>query len=88
MGAHGDLGHAANIAEAAAAVDDLVSDEAALWFARNRALIGSEADVEAHLDRLREQGVAGVTMTQHSGAHLPDRLIETLGPLIRRFGTG
>jgi 5,10-methylenetetrahydromethanopterin reductase len=85
MGAPGDLGHAASAADVAHLVDHLVSDEAALWFARNRVLLGSEADVAAHLARLRDLGVAGVTMTQISGSALPDRLIETLGPLIRSF---
>lgn len=85
MGAPGDLGHAANIEEVAAQVDHLVSDEAALWFASNRALVGSEADIEAHFARLQDQGIAGVTMTQLSGSKLPDLLIETIGPLARRF---
>lgn len=85
MGAVGDLGHAANVAEASAAVDDRVTDEAALWFARNYVLVGSEADLETHFAKLRDLGIAGVTMTQHAGNRLPDRLIETLGPLTRKF---
>jgi len=87
MGAQGDLGHAANVAEAAAAVDDRVSDEAARWFVRNYVIVGSEADVTAHLAKLQALGVAGVTLTQHSGDRLPDRLIETLGPLTRAFAS-
>jgi 5,10-methylenetetrahydromethanopterin reductase len=85
MGAQGDLGHAADVAEAAAAVDHRVSDEAARWFVRNYVIVGSEADVTAHLTRLQTLGVSGVTLTQHSGDRLPDKLIETLGPLTRRF---
>ena len=85
MGAVGDLGHAANIAEATAAVDHRVTDEAALWFAKTYVIVGSEADVEAHLTKLRALGIAGVTMTQHSANQLPDKLIDTLGPLTRKF---
>jgi len=85
MGAQGDLGHAASHHDVAHLVDHLVSDEAALWYARTRAILGSEDDIRAHLTRLREQGVAGVTLTELGGAKLPDHLIETLGPLTRPF---
>jgi len=88
MGAQGDLGHAASHHDVAHLVEDLVSDEAALWFARNRVLVGSEDDVRTHLATLRAQGVAGVTLTELSGSKLPDRLIETLGPLTRSFAGG
>jgi len=85
MGAAGDLGHAENVEAAAAAVDDQVTDAAALWFTQNYVLVGSEPELEAHFARLQALGVAGVTMTQHAGNQMPDRLLETLGPLTRRF---
>lgn len=88
MGAKGDLGHSADVAATAAEIDHLVSDEAALWFVRNCTLVGTEAEVAAHLTRFRDLGVAGVTMTQTAGNRLPDRLIETLGPLSRPFAAG
>ena len=83
MGAKGDIGHAASHKDVAHLVEDLVSDEAALWYARSRTLVGSEADIRARLEVLREQGLCGVTMTEFSGSKLPDRLIETIGPLVR-----
>ena len=88
MGAQGDLGHSADVAATAAEVDHLVSDETALWFVRNCTMVGTGADITAHLARFRDLGVAGVTMTQTAGNRLPDRLIETLGPLTRQFATG
>lgn len=85
MGAQGDLGHLANSDEIPNLVDQWVSDEAALWFAKHRLLVGSESDIRNHLDVLTTQGIAGVTMNQMSGSALPDRLIESLGPLVRSY---
>jgi len=81
-GAQGDVGHAQDFAEMGRALDDLVSDEAALWVARNRAVVGTESEVIAGLRALRAQGAAGVTISQISGNQLPNDLIEAVGPLL------
>ena len=84
-GAEGDVGHAEDFAQAARALDGLVSDEAALWVARNRAIVGTESEVMAQLKALREQGAAGIAISQISGNRLPDELIEAVGPLLREL---
>lgn len=84
-GAEGDVGHAEDFAQAAAELDGLVSDEAALWVARNRAIVGTEAEVLARLKSLRDQGAAGVAISQISGNRLPDELIEAVGPLLQEL---
>jgi 5,10-methylenetetrahydromethanopterin reductase len=81
-GAEGDVGHAADFAQAARELDGMVSDEAALWVARNRAIVGTEAEVIDRLRTLRKQGAAGVAISQISGNQLPDDLIEAVGPLL------
>lgn len=83
MGARGDLGHAADLSQAAALVDHLVPDDAALWFGENRTLVGTEAQIKQRIAGLRTLGVSGVTMSQLSGSDLPDQLIEQLEPVIR-----
>jgi 5,10-methylenetetrahydromethanopterin reductase len=81
-GAEGDVGHAADLAAAARELDDLVSDEAAVWFAQNRSLVGTEKEIGERFDRLAALGVAGVTMNNLSGSELPDALIEAVGPIL------
>jgi 5,10-methylenetetrahydromethanopterin reductase len=82
VGAEGDVGHAADLAAASSAVDSLVSDEAALWFAHNRALVGPAGELTPRFEELAALGAAGVTMSQLSGSDLPDALIDSVAPII------
>ena len=82
-GAEGDVGHAEDIAAAAQSLDSLVSDEAAVWFAQNRAIVGDAAEVHERFAWLQHVGVAGVTLNQLTGSDLPDALIDAVGPIIR-----
>jgi 5,10-methylenetetrahydromethanopterin reductase len=81
VGAEGDVGHAADLAAAARALDARVSDEAALWYARNRTLVGTASELSARFDELAALGIAGVTLNQLSGSELPDALIESIAPV-------
>ena len=85
MGAVGDLGHLAHRSDAPDMIDRWVSDEAALWYAQDRTMMGSEADIRAHWDRFRRLGIAGVTMTQMQASAVPDAIIDTIGPLMRSY---
>lgn len=88
VGAHGDVGHPSDLAAAARDLDDLVSDEAALWFAQNRVIIGTEDEVVARLRTLGDLGVAGVALSHLTGSQLPDRLIESLVPIMEATRAG
>jgi 5,10-methylenetetrahydromethanopterin reductase len=85
VGAEGDVGHAADLAAASWAVDSLVSDEAALWFARNRSLVGTVDELLGRFNALSALGIAGVTMSQLTGADLPDALVEDIAPVVARW---
>jgi hypothetical protein len=63
VGAPGDIGHAADPEVAARQFEHLVSDEAALWYAQNRALMGTAQEIASRLDDLARSGIAGVTVT-------------------------
>jgi len=78
-GADGDAGHAEDYAAASRQLDEFVSDEAALWFAQNRMLVGSKTAIKARVDHWRSLGIAGVTVSQISGSELPWRLVDSLG---------
>jgi hypothetical protein len=81
VGAEGDVGHSADLVAAAAALDHLVSDEAAIWFARNRALVGTGDDLQRRFDELVDLGIAGVAVSQLTGSELPNTLIDSLAPI-------
>jgi 5,10-methylenetetrahydromethanopterin reductase len=85
VGAHGDIGHAANVAEAAKALDEAIPDDAARWYMKNRVLVGSEADIEASLQRLADAGVAGVYLAQPEASVLPNKLIDLVAPIALRL---
>ena len=82
VGAQGDVGHAADLAAASKAVDSLVSDEAAVWFARNRSLVGTPDELLGRFEELSALGIAGVTMNHLTGSDLPDVLVEAVAPVV------
>jgi hypothetical protein len=63
-------------------VDSLVSDDAALWFARNRSLVGTADELLQRFEELAALGVTGITMSQLSGSDLPDALIDSVTPIV------
>jgi 5,10-methylenetetrahydromethanopterin reductase len=65
-------------------VDDLVSDEAALWFARNRTLMGRAPEVANRIDELARSGIAGVTVSAGGADGLPNGLIDRVLPFLGR----
>jgi 5,10-methylenetetrahydromethanopterin reductase len=72
-----DLGHAEDWDLAVRAVDEHVSDEAALRFAQAFCLFGSESQIRARLAELSAAGVTEV-LAQHIGSYdLPEELMET-----------
>jgi 5,10-methylenetetrahydromethanopterin reductase len=85
LGAEGDVGHSADMEAAARSLDALVSDEAALWYAKTRLVGGSEADIRARFDELARLGVTGISMSHLSGSDLPDALIDSVGPIIEAW---
>ena len=78
------MGPAANVAEAAKLVDYLVSDEGApCGLSGTVSSSAPKRGGDAH--RQPRLGIAGVATTSGNGSELLDRLIETLGPMVRRF---
>ena len=77
-GATGDVGHWRDAEQAARELDRLVSDEAALWVARTRAVVGDADEVIGRLNELRDEGAAGVTVSQLVGDGTPDALIRDM----------
>ncbi len=77
-GAKGDVGHWRDAEQAARELDRLVSDEAALWVARTRAVVGDADEVIGRLNELRDEGAAGVTVSQLVGDGTPDALIRDM----------
>jgi 5,10-methylenetetrahydromethanopterin reductase len=83
VGADGDVGHMADPEEALRLVDHLVSDEAALWYAKNRTLMGTADEIARRLEELARAGIAGVTLNG-SGPHgLAADLVEQVLPRLR-----
>jgi 5,10-methylenetetrahydromethanopterin reductase len=85
MGADGDFGHAANVAEAGRALDDVISDDLAHWYMLNATLMGNGTQIEDGLARLARRGIAGAYIVEQENSLLPYRLIEALGPIARKF---
>jgi 5,10-methylenetetrahydromethanopterin reductase len=84
----GDLGHPEDWDEAVKVASQWVSDEAALWFARNRAIFGTADEVVAQLRDLEAKGVRTLILT-HLGAFTPptdlvDALEESVLPRLRQ----
>jgi hypothetical protein len=85
MGADGDFGHAANVAEAGRALDDVIGDDLAYWYMLNATLMGNESQIEDGLAGLAQRGIAGAYIVEQENSLLPYRLIEALGPIARKF---
>jgi 5,10-methylenetetrahydromethanopterin reductase len=85
MGAQGDIGHAADVAELSKQLDQVISDDLALWYMRNRTLLGTEADILAGLARIKAMGIAGVYLVQYENSVLPNEMIEAAKPLLRQW---
>lgn len=85
MGAEGDIGHLASVIDGGRALNDVISDELALWFMRENSLLGTEADVEAGLRRLAAAGVTGAYIGSQENSTLPHDLIEGLGPIVKKL---
>jgi 5,10-methylenetetrahydromethanopterin reductase len=85
MGADGDFGHAANVADAGRALDDVISNELADWYMLNNTLIGNETQIEDGLEGLAKRGIAGAYIVEQENSLLPYRLIKALAPLARKF---
>jgi 5,10-methylenetetrahydromethanopterin reductase len=74
----GDLGHPEDWDQAVEASSRWVSDEAALWFGRNRAIFGTATEVAAQISEYERKGV-GTLMLAHAGAFtLPTALVGAL----------
>jgi 5,10-methylenetetrahydromethanopterin reductase len=81
-GVYPDLVHAEDWERAIAAVDDWVSDEAAVRFAESFCLFGTLDVIERRLDELASLGVSEV-LVQHVGSYdLPWTLMDALGGLV------
>jgi 5,10-methylenetetrahydromethanopterin reductase len=76
---HGDLGHPENCDEAVKVSSQWISDEAALWFARTRAIFGTPEEVVAKLQDLEQSGVRNVLLSHPGTFTLPTDLVEALG---------
>ncbi|OLO25845.1 hypothetical protein PZ61_0236070 [Streptomyces sp. MNU77] len=77
VGAAGDMGHPASLAEAARSAARFVSPEAAVWYARACTVSGSPADILSRLQELGDAGVHRVTLACPEGT--PEELIDALG---------
>jgi hypothetical protein len=74
----GDLLHPENWDEAVEVSSKWIIDEAALWFARTRAIFGTAAQVNSKLDELEAAGTRHF-LVMHPGAFtLPIKLIDGL----------
>lgn len=82
MGAHGDIGHAANIDEAAKAVDGIITDEMALWYMQERTFLGTRDQIVARFRRLSELGISGAYLAYHQTSQLPTPLIDVLAEMM------
>jgi 5,10-methylenetetrahydromethanopterin reductase len=81
-GVYPDLVHAEDWEQAIAAVDDWVSDEAAVRFAESFCLFGTRDVIERRLDELASLGVSEV-LVQHVGSYdLPWTLMDALSGLV------
>jgi 5,10-methylenetetrahydromethanopterin reductase len=84
----GDLGHPDDWDEAVRVCSRWISDDAALWYARNRALFGSPAEVATQINELEAAGATHLHVARPGSFTLPTRLTERLAdgvlPLLRR----
>jgi len=85
MGAHGDIGHSANVAETAKMAEGLISDEIATWYVKEHIVTGSTDEVAARLRGLADLGLTGAYLSQQEGSVLPNRLIEILSPVLKQL---
>jgi hypothetical protein len=88
VGAAGDIGHAASVAELAKQFDRVISDDVALWYMRTHTLLGTAAELEERLARLQQSGLAGVYVIAQESSTLPNALIDTLGSALLRVRAG
>jgi 5,10-methylenetetrahydromethanopterin reductase len=83
----GDLGHPDDWDEAVRICSHWISDEAALWYGRNRALFGNPAEIAAQIRQLEEAGATQLHLAHPGSFTLPtglvEGLVETVLPLIR-----
>ena len=89
---HGDLGHPEDWDEAVKISSRWIPDEAALWYARNRAVFGTVEEVVAQLRDLDRMGVHNVLLSHPGAFTLPTDLVDALEdailPRLRRQNVG
>jgi 5,10-methylenetetrahydromethanopterin reductase len=74
----GDLGHPEDWDEAVKISSQWISDEAALWFARTRAIFGTAEEVAAQLRELDRMGVSSIILSHPGAFTLPIDLVDAL----------
>jgi 5,10-methylenetetrahydromethanopterin reductase len=88
----GDLGHPDDWDEAVRICSKWISDEAALWYGRNRALFGNPTEIAAQIRRLEDAGATQLHLAHPGSFTLPtglvEGLVESVLPLLRGAGDG
>ena len=74
-----NLGHPRDLNEAIRVAEQWISDDLAMWWARNIYFFGTADEIAARLVRLSDLGVDEVVITHHSAFVLPTDLIEVFG---------